>query len=113
MEARSIPDFYDPESKVQHKSAARPALKTYSTLEPLLLSACRGDDVSDMNTEVLTFLITLTKVACNFSWLLRSLCFHNSVPVTNVTSFANFFIQRPPEVVGYLLNIRFYILSIR
>jgi hypothetical protein len=59
------------DASVQHITDrfVQSGLNTYSKLESLLLSHCRGDDYLTCSPKFVTFLMTLTKIASNFSCL--------------------------------------------
>jgi hypothetical protein len=75
-----------------------PGLKTYCNLESLLQSACRDEEYVDLLSEVCQVYDDFDKSRLGLQLaMLQSLCSQSQCSIANVTTFANFFRQKPPE----------------
>jgi len=80
----------------------QPGMQTYSNLESLLLSACRGEEYADLLSEVCQVYDEFDKSRLGRQLgMLLHLCSQSPCPIANVATFAEFaefFRQKPTEV---------------
>jgi len=86
---------------IQHISDIfdQPGMKVYSQLESLLLCACRGEEIGDLLAEVCNLYDDFDKSSLDLQLrMVPGLLSRCHASVTSVSTFADFFRQKPEEV---------------
>ena len=86
---------------IQHISDRfdQPGMKVYSQLESLLLCACRGEEIGDLLAEVCNLYDDFDKSSLDLQLrMVPGLLSRCHASVTSVSTFADFFRQKPEEV---------------